>query len=245
MNKQESLPFNASPRTWLEARGSGTLLGILFVFIPWALLGVFGESLGAGSALSNVVLVLAYVLSLGIATLIMKPWGWSWRALGLRRPAHAGRTVVQAIVTLLIGLAFIVITQIIVQSLAGPGGPASDQSEYNPISGNLPLLLGMLVATWTNVAFGEEMLFRGFLQNALGRPFLETKLAVPMTVVGSSIAFGLAHYAWGWLGVLEMVMFGLVVGTAYVRSGRNLWVPIIAHGLADSLKFVLIFLAVV
>lgn len=245
MNKQESLPFYASPRSWLEARGSGTLLGTLFAFVPWALLGVFGESLGAGSALSNVVLVLAYVLSLGAATVVMKPWGWSWHGLGLRRPAHVGRTVVQAIITLLIGLAVIVITQVIVQSLVGPGGSASDQSEYNPISGNVPLLLGMLVATWTNVAFGEEMFFRGFLQNALGRPFRQTKFAVAMTVVGSSIAFGVAHYAWGWLGVLEMALFGLVVGTAYVRSGRNLWVPIIAHGLADSLKFVLIFLAVV
>jgi membrane protease YdiL (CAAX protease family) len=241
MNKEETLPIHARTRSFLETKGSGTLLGILAVFVPFGLVGWFGESLGGGSALSNVVLILAYALGIGIATLVIRQWGWSWRGLGLGRPVNTRRTVFQAISTTVIAVVAVIIPQIIVLLLVGPAGPASNQSEYNPIRGNLPMLLAALVVAWTNVAFGEEMVFRGFLINALSRLFRQTRVAVAMAVVGSSIIFGLAHFAWGWIGVLETTLFGLVLGIAYVRSGRNLWVTLIAHGLANTLKFLLIY----
>jgi membrane protease YdiL (CAAX protease family) len=53
--------------------------------------------------------------------------------------------------------------------------------------------------------------------------------------------FGLAHFAWGWIGMLETTLFGLVMGIAYLRSGRNLWVTIIAHALGNTIKFLLIY----
>ncbi len=34
---------------------------------------------------------------------------------------------------------------------------------------------------------------------------------------------------------------GLLPGLIYLRTGRNLAVPIIAHGIQDSINFVLIF----
>jgi membrane protease YdiL (CAAX protease family) len=35
---------------------------------------------------------------------------------------------------------------------------------------------------------------------------------------------------------------GLLLGLIYLRTGRNLAVPIVAHGIQDSIDFVLIFL---
>ena len=241
MNKQETLLIQARTPTLLETKGSGTVWGSLAVFVPLGLVGYLGESLGAGSALSNVVLLLAYAMGVGIATLVMKPWNWSWRRLGLGRPANMRRTLIQAISTMFIAVVAVIIPQLIVLLLVGPAGPESNQSEYNPIRGNLPMLVAALVVAWTNVAFGEEMVFRGFLLNALRRLFGQARGAVAMAVVGSSIVFGLAHFAWGWIGVLETTLFGLVLGIAYVRCGRNLWVPLIAHGLANTLKFLLIY----
>ena len=230
-----------STRSLLEEKGLGTLLGILLVFVPFVLMGYVGESLGAGSAISNVVINLAYLFGVGIATLVLKPWGWNWRGIGLARPASWRGTVVRAIGATLVTLIILIALQMILFMVVGPAGPASDQSEYNPISGNLPLLLGMLAVAWTIVAFGEEMLFRAFLTNALGRPFEQTRVTVALAVVGSSVVFGLAHIAWGWMGALETTLFGLVLGTAYIRSGRNLWVTIIAHGLANTIKFLLLY----
>ena len=241
MNNGMTFPTRRSTRSLLENKGLGTLLGILLVFVPLVLVGYVGESLGAGSAISNVVINLAYLFGVGIATLVLKPWGWNWRGIGLARPASWRGTVVRAIGATLVTLIILIALQMILFMVVGPAGPASDQSEYNPISGNLPLLLGMLVVAWTAVAFGEEMLFRAFIINALGRPFQQTRVTVALAVVGSSVVFGLAHFAWGWMGVLETTLIGLVLGTAYIRSGRNLWVTIIAHGLANTTKFLLLY----
>ena len=241
MINRMTFPIRRGTRSLLEEKGSGTLLGILLVLVPFVLVGYVGESLKTGSAISNVVINLAYVLSLGIATLVLKPWGWNWRGLGLARPASWRSTAFRAIGATLVTLIILIALQMIVFRVVGPAGPTSDQSEYNPISGNLPMLIGMLTVVWTTVAFGEEMLFRAFLINALGRPFQQTRVTVALVVVGSSVLFGLAHFAWGWMGVLETTLFGLVLGTAYIRSGRNLWVTIIAHGLANTMKFLLLY----
>jgi membrane protease YdiL (CAAX protease family) len=34
---------------------------------------------------------------------------------------------------------------------------------------------------------------------------------------------------------------GLILGTAYMLSGRNLWAPILAHGLIDTVGVVMLF----
>lgn len=239
MNTQET--FQIHIRRFLDNKTSATLLGIMLVFLPYALVGALGESLGAGTYLSNAVIYLAFALAIGIATLVMKKWGWNWRTLGMGQPNNKLRTVFQAVVTTTFGIMAVIIPQIIVLLLVGPEGPASNQSEYNPLSGNLPLLLITLLAAWTYNTFSEEMIFRGFLLNALRRPFPQTTASAAIALAGSSMMFGLAHFAWGWIGMLETTLFGLVMGIAYLRSGRNLWVTIIAHALGNTIKFLLIY----
>jgi membrane protease YdiL (CAAX protease family) len=57
----------------------------------------------------------------------------------------------------------------------------------------------------------------------------------------SSAAFGLAHFDQGWTGVLENAIDGALLAGLYFASGRNLWLPIVAHGVTDSLDSLLIF----
>ena len=37
------------------------------------------------------------------------------------------------------------------------------------------------------------------------------------------------------------VFAGLIYGTLYLASGRNLWAPIIAHGMTDTMSFLIIY----
>jgi membrane protease YdiL (CAAX protease family) len=99
----------------------------------------------------------------------------------------------------------------------------------------------MLVLSWTTIAFGEEMLFRAFLIDRLAGLFQPTKARWALALTGSSLAFGLIHFDWGSVGVFETTIMGLIFGFAYLRTGRNLWVTIMAHGLLNTLKFILVF----
>lgn len=57
-----------------------------------------------------------------------------------------------------------------------------------------------------------------------------------------NVAFGLAHAYQGVTGIIDEGLAGLLLGMIYLRTGRNLMVPIIAHGVQDSVDPILIFL---
>ena len=81
---------------------------------------------------------------------------------------------------------------------------------------------------------GEEMLFRGVLQDAAAARYgLATGLIV------GSVVFGMLHAVTRTYAVL-VTLIGAYLGAIYVASG-NLLVPIVAHGLYDFLA--LLYLA--
>jgi membrane protease YdiL (CAAX protease family) len=55
-------------------------------------------------------------------------------------------------------------------------------------------------------------------------------------------AFGLAHLDQGVTGQIEEGIAGLFLAAMYLRTGRNLAVPIVAHGASDTLDMLLLFL---
>jgi len=56
-----------------------------------------------------------------------------------------------------------------------------------------------------------------------------------------SILFGYGHYYKGTSGVIDSGVAGLILGSAYLLSGRNLWVPILAHGFIDTFGVIAAF----
>jgi membrane protease YdiL (CAAX protease family) len=219
----------------------GRLADILVVGVPFVLVAGIGEWLGGGTALGPIAVNLAYVLTIVLASLVLRSRGTGWREIGLARPDSWRRTVLLGVGvtvgTILMGVAL----RGIMQNLPGPAIRPSDQSQYNPLHGDLPLLLIMLALSWTTIAFGEEMLFRAFLTNGLTGLFQHAKARWALALIGSSVAFGLIHYDWGLAGMVETTLMGFILGFAYLRTGRNLWVTIVAHGLMNTLKFVLVF----
>lgn len=217
------------------------LLDILVVFVPFVLVAGIGEWLGGDTALGPIVINLAYVLSIVIASLVLNSRGTGWREIGLARPASWRTTLLLGVGVTVGTILAAVALQGIVLILPHLEIQPSDQSQYNPLHGNLPLLLIMLILSWTTIAFGEEMLFRAFLTDSLASLFKHAKARWAFALVGSSFAFGLIHFDYGLAGVIETTLMGLLLGFAYLRTGRNLWVTIFAHGLVNTLKFILVF----
>jgi uncharacterized protein len=121
-------------------------------------------------------------------------------------------------------------------------GKPPDLSVFHAVTGNVQLALLMLCFVWTLAAFGEELFYRGYLMNRVADLFGKTHGAWAASLVLSSAVFGLAHAGQGITGILEEGSDGLILGLMYLAFGRSLAVPIVAHGVCDTIDTLLLFL---
>ncbi len=84
-------------------------------------------------------------------------------------------------------------------------------------------------------AFGEELIFRGILQNKLHAYFKNAHLAIWI----SAILFSGFHIQ--FYGFIPRLLLGGLFGYMYYWS-RNLWYPIIGHFINNGLTLIMIYL---
>jgi len=179
-----------------------------------------------------------YILLFGWISLRVR--GLRWRDVGLRLFRNWKSTLVWG------GLAGVVMEcfQLFVSQpiLVWVLGRQPDLEDFRPVIGNPKLALFYLALTWPLAAFGEEMVYRGYLMNRVADFFNRTRTAWIVSLVGVHVAFGIAHAYQGWTGIIDEGLAGWLLGVVYLYARRNLAVPIIAHGVTDSIDIILIFL---
>lgn len=121
-------------------------------------------------------------------------------------------------------------------------GSLPDLSNFAAIKGDTRFLLTWLAITWTVAAFGEEIIYRGYLINRVADLFRNSGFKWVSGLAISSILFGFVHYYQGLSGMISTGISGLFFGACFLASGRKIWVSIIAHGVSNSIGFILIFL---
>ena len=164
----------------------------------------------------------------------------SWAAMGLGWPISWRRTVLFALAaaTLRILLGALVIDPITAHfwpAAVAPSGSAQ-------ITGHAMVALRWLLLVWTFAAFGEEIGYRGYLLTRAADVGGRSRAAYWAGVLVVAVLFGYGHYYKGPSGIVDSGMAGLILGAAYVLSGRNLWVCILAHGFIDTVGVVVAFL---
>jgi membrane protease YdiL (CAAX protease family) len=117
-----------------------------------------------------------------------------------------------------------------------------DLSDFNRVQGNIKWLAGSLLLTWTLFAFGEELVFRGYLMNRVAGLFASPRAGWTVALVLANLVFGLSHFHQGPTGIVENFLDGMLLGALYLGCGRCLAVPIGAHAVTDTIDFLLIFL---
>lgn len=168
--------------------------------------------------------------------------GNTWNKLGLGHPRRWRRTV---LLGLGFGLLFMLLQSFIVVPLVVRfTGKALDMHIFSTVHGNLPLLLGYLITTWTSTAFGEEMIFRAYLLNRLIDLFGRSFSGRMLSLIIQAIVFGIEHAYQGPVGIIIAAIYGLLLGLLYLGTKRNLWTCVIAHGLNDTIAFALAFLGI-
>lgn len=198
--------------------------------------------------LVSAIMVLKVVGALRNPALLILPLGWlslwlrrsGWRQIGMARPADWRRTVFAGIT---IGIVYNVLDIFVMLPLLHRlTGEPLDLSQVSSLQGNLGMLLALLAATWTLFAFGEEMAYRGYIFNRLEDVFGRSTLGTVLSVAVVSVVFGFAHGAQGPTGILDNIIAGVALSILYLASGRNLWLPIVAHGVEDTTSFLLLYL---
>jgi len=152
------------------------------------------------------------------------------------------RLFVASVLTFLLAVAGFVLGSIIMANITGIPESA-DMSSYNFLSGNLPVLLLVLAGVLVASSFGEEFLYRGFLITWIAEILGGEKRAWITAAVISSVAFGLAHYEWGLMGIVQTTFMGAALAFAWFKSKRNLWVVILAHAYMDMILMIQMYLA--
>ena len=116
-----------------------------------------------------------------------------------------------------------------------------DLSDFNDLHGNLTLTLIYIGLAWTLAAIGEEVAYRGYLQNRIADLFAPLRGAAWIGLVLMSVAFGFAHGHQGPTGVIDEGFMGLLLGLMYLGAGRNIIIPIVAHGVQDTIDVLLLY----
>ena len=209
---------------------------------------VGGEESGADglrgfgpAGIAAILVVLAAGLLAGplAATVFVLAWARLSRTpmedLGLRRPARPAPTLVAAAA---FGVSFKILMKAVVLPLVG--APA-ENARYHYLAGNAAALPRMLAAVIVGAGFAEEVFFRGYLFERLGRVLGRGRAALLATVAITAALFAIAHYPeQGLPGVEQAAATGLVFGALYARR-RELWTPIVAHAAFDVAAVALIY----
>ncbi len=178
------------------------------------------------------------MIAVPVGAALVLGWArWSrtpWHQLGCARPASWSKTLAAG---LAFGVTFAFLLKAVVKPLLGTD-PVNQA--YHFLVGNTAMLPTAVWAMFV-AGFGEELVFRGYLFERLGRLGGSGPRARLAIVLITSVWFGLAHYSnQGFAGVEQGMIFGLVFGTVAMVKGR-IWMLMIAHTAFDLTALAFIY----
>ena len=177
------------------------------------------------------------LVALGLVSMRLR--NGSFAALGFRRPDSWRRIVLIALAAAALRL---VLGQFVIDPLTAlVWPPAVAPAGVESIAGDIGTALMYLGIVWTFAAFGEEIAYRGYLMNRAADAGGRTTAAWWIAVVVVSILFGYGHFYKGPSGIVDSGVAGLILGAAYLLSGRNLWTTVLAHGFIDTFGVVCLY----
>lgn len=167
---------------------------------------------------------------LGLLSVRLRNGGLS--AMGFRRPRSWARLVLIALAAAALR---IVLGELVIDPLTARfWPPAVAPAGADAIVGSLRDALLWLLLVWSFAAFGEEIAYRGYLLTRAADLGKRSPAAYWAGMVLVSVLFGYGHYYKGPAGIVDSGVAGLILGSAYLLTGRNLWTSILAHGFIDT-----------
>jgi len=179
--------------------------------------------------------------TLVLATWRMKARGYGWKDLGLITPKNFWKTlgIMAVIMIAIVGsiMVFEIVKEQIPLNLNPDTSSEKAVAKFGLEKGGWTHFLLIIPFVWLQSML-EEMLDRGFMINWIEKVFSSTTFATILAVLLQALIFGFRHSYDLSERSITVGIIGLVMGTVYVLSGRNLWPLIIAHCILNTLSFV-------
>jgi len=139
-------------------------------------------------------------------------------------------------ITLMIFIIIEPVLDFIIQPLVNKlTGEVPDYTAFDLVKNNFPKFIKYLFFIWISAAFGEEILFRGFMFRQFNIILPHFRLKIVAIILITSVLFATPHLYLGLSGVILTFIFGLLFSIVYVKYDYNIWIVILLHGLIDSL----------
>lgn len=194
------------------------LVASIFLLVRWLLSSIKYSS------------QIAEVICLVLITYLFAKRKTRWSDVGLARPKNWLKAMGYTLVCIAtIGLVF----NFIIQPLFPHG--ANDINNGDQLSFN-EMLFQLFFIGIGAAAIGEEMLFRGFLFNNINALVGNNVFGTILTILLQAFVFGVLHS--GVQGMVSAGVIGIILGTSYILSGRNLLVVFVAHAFPDVLSII-------
>lgn len=196
----------------------------------WKIITIVELAAIVATVLLDLFLPTLVLLGLMVVSLLIRREHIS--VMGFKRPqSWLGLAVFAFVVAFLLQLFDAGVVMPILNRLTGT---TLDTSGFTSLQGNLGQLILLLALSWTLAAVGEELAYRGYLQ-VLGDLFGNGPTGVLLTVVISSILFGMAHTEQGVIGVVVSTIDAVVFSWLKRKFDNNLWPAILTHGFYNSI----------
>ncbi|HEY2070325.1 MAG TPA: type II CAAX endopeptidase family protein [Rhizomicrobium sp.] len=195
----------------------------------WGPLGVLAFLIVAAGTLVFVPISAALVLV----------WAWlsktPWREIGLARPKS---WIGDAVFGIALGIGLKFLMKAVVMPLLG-ADPVNHAYQY--LTGNAAEALKFAVYAVFGAGVCEEIVFRGYLFERLGRLWSRSAAGDLLTLLVATAAFGMAHWQQGFFAMINAGIVGLAIGALYLANGRKLWTLMVAHASFDLTAAAMIY----
>lgn len=206
---------------------------VIFLFVMFLIREVHIESLGFwGNTLFK------SFTTVGVATLLLNLRKQSWKDMGLVKPNHLLKSLSIAAIILGGTVISLMIFEIFLRDLLfTPTESASEAGRFDRLKGNVPYFFSIIFFVWIE-SFLEELQDRGFSLNRFESLFKKIPLSTILAVLTQAAIFGFRHSYDFSPRSITTGLIGLVFGTIYVLTGRNLWPLIIAHIFLNTMSMI-------
>ncbi|MBQ4820196.1 CPBP family intramembrane glutamic endopeptidase [Aquimarina sp. MMG016] len=142
----------------------------------------------------------------------------------------------------LLGIAiFLFYGYVMMPSVTYLTGQPINFSEFEIYKGNLPATLSLLILIWTSAAFGEEIVFRGYLMRQFTKFFGSSKISLAINILLFGFIFGWIHAYQGISGQILSGITGMLLAVIFHIRKSDLWFNIAVHGFIDTVFLVYIY----